>query len=57
MPGTMPPLEMVKAAAIDAIVKLRDKEALPEVEVIARSNNFYILREKARQALSALGQK
>ncbi len=56
LPGIMPPLEMLKAAAIDALVKLRDKGSLPEIEKIAQTTRFQALREKAREALLALQQ-
>jgi len=57
LPGIMPPLEMLKAAAIDSLVKLGDKENLPEIEKIAQTTKFQALREKARGALLALQQQ
>ena len=57
LPGIMPPLEMLKAAAIDALVKLGDKESLPEIERIAHTTGFEVLREKAKGALLAIQQQ
>lgn len=57
LPGIMPPLEMLKAAAIDSLVKLGDKESLPEIEKIGQTTSFQALREKARRALLSLQEQ
>jgi HEAT repeat protein len=54
LPGIMPPLEMIKAAAIDSLVKLGAKESLSAIEKIAQTSSFQVLREKAQRAVSAL---
>jgi hypothetical protein len=54
LPGVMPPLEMLKCAAIDALVRLDAREYVIEIQKVYESTQFAILKEKARAAIDYL---
>ncbi len=56
LPGVMPPLEMLKCAAIDALVRLDAREYVIEIQKVYESTRYAILKEKARRAIDSLQQ-
>lgn len=54
LPGVMPPLEMVKAAAIDALVKMDAHEYIPEIQKIYETTPYMVLKDKAQNAVTFL---
>jgi len=53
-PGIMPPLEMLKSAAIRTLVKLDSKESLPALESVARTTCHWVLRLEAEHAIDTI---
>jgi hypothetical protein len=55
LPGVMPPLEMLKSAAIEALVAVEAREHLTAIESVRRQTRFMVLRDAAGNAVQALG--
>ena len=55
LPGVMPPLEMLKSAAIDTLVVVGAREHLSAIEAVHRQTRFMVLRDAAGNAILALG--
>jgi HEAT repeat protein len=55
LPGVMPPLEMLKSAAIEALVAVEAKEHLPAIQSVYGQTRFMVLRDAAGNAIGALG--
>jgi HEAT repeat protein len=55
LPGVMPPLEMLKSAAIEALVAAEAENHLPAIESVYGRTRFTVLRDAAGRAIQALG--
>jgi hypothetical protein len=55
LPGVMPPLEMLKSAAIEALVVVEAREHLPAIRSVYRQTGFMVLRDASGNAIAALG--
>jgi hypothetical protein len=56
IPDVMPPLEMVKTAAIDILVDLNAEEYISEIQRIYESTQFKLLKDKAGEAIAILNK-
>jgi len=54
LPGVMPPLEMLKAAAIDTLVEVGAREYLPAIQSLYQHTHFMVLHNVAGRAIEAL---
>ena len=54
LPGVMPPLEMLKAAAIDTLVEVRATQHLQAIKSVHRQTRFMVLRDVAGNAVRSL---
>ena len=59
LPGVMPPLEMLKAAAIDVLTNLDAKESVSEIQKIYEDTHFEVLKDMAADddRLKGFGKK
>ena len=55
LPGVMPPLEMLKSAAIDTLVEVGARQHRPAIESLYQQTRFMVLRDAAGDAIQALG--
>ncbi len=54
LPDVMPPLQMLKAAAIDVLVSLNAKECISEIQKVYETTQFKVLKDMAMEAIVIL---